>query len=657
MALSSPTLSSFLHALEPYWEEFYADPSAIDCAEQTIPSETHTTGSRRSSTSSLNGHFANEARKKDQDIRHQDQLCESNDEMDPWEAHWDTEALKMLLGITEWDIEQLYLEGGSTVDAFVTVEDPSQRAETLGDGSARAVPHMDQSPSPCMASDGSVQRTNAMEIFVHPGFYTLPSGAHTQSGRPDSNALSSSPASTASINGAALPMVGKRSRQEQDAVPDASEAILRHKRTDSRSKTLHLGQSPLLYATEIRRHSVDVPPSAVSTPPYAWAYSTPPKTPSLPSSLFQDLAFADQPHPHQKPQQLQQQQQQQMHQRRHFAELPPGQPFVAATGLPPPMVATQSPPFLTRHLHLQETPPYGTPRRPASRKRRASKFNVPDSYEHRQPMSHPAHAVPPPLQQQHGSARGVSPFSLYSTLPEHLTPQPQLQAQLLHQPPAPETQELYSVKSSQPPAGVPGLQDSKLSHRGLSYRRNPGEVPASTLPPDHFIFQEAFLKMNGLHGNINSSNSGQNGQLAGATLPVHDNKTGAVPEGVAPSHHAHLSPDIIRKQGPGPWPTSETVGGLRRESLSRPESPFASSVSSSSTGSSSSSSSPLSSAVPSLGGLSKGPRPSSTDPEPALSAAAVFARSLTTVSTLDPAATKLVSQLRLQESLCGSLDP
>ncbi|KAF9288057.1 hypothetical protein BGZ68_000881 [Mortierella alpina] len=667
MALSSPALSSFLHALEPYWEEFYAEPSAIDLTELKLPSELPNTGGRRSPMASRKGRFEHEPRKKDQGIHHTDQLCDPTDEMDTWEAHWDTEALKMLLGITEWDIEQLYQEEGSTVDAFVAIEDHSQSVEPLNDGAVRAVPSMDQSPSPCAASDGAVQRTNAMETFVHPGFYTLPSGAHNQSGRLDNDAFpslsASASASTASANVAALPMANKRPWREQDAVSDANEAVLRHKRTDSRSKTFHLAQSPLLYATEMRRHSVDVPPSGVSTPPYAWAYSTPPKTPSLPSSLFQDLIFTDQPHPHQQAPQLQQQQQQQqqqqMHQRRHFADLPPGQPFVAATGPPPPLIATQSPPFLTRHQHLQETPPYGTPRRQAPRKRRASKFSVPASYEQRQALSRPTNAVPPPLQQQHAPARGVSPFSLYSTLPEHLTPQ------LLQTPqPAPqESKELYSVVKNQPPTSVPALHDQKLSHRGVSYRRNPGEVPASTLPPDHFIFQEAFLKMNRLHSNVNnnvnnsSSNSNSTGQIVGGTTsPIQDkDKTGAVPEGLGLPHHAHLPPEGMGKQGPGPGPSTETGVGLRRESLSRPESPFTSSLSSS-TGPSSSSPSPLSSAVPSLAHV-KGSRESSTDSEQALSAAAVFARSLTTVSTLDPAATKLVSQLRLQESLCGPLDP
>ncbi|CAO3572811.1 unnamed protein product [Mortierella alpina] len=670
MALSSPTLSSFLHALEPYWEEFYADPNAISLAEQNILSEPHDSGNRRSPTSSLKGRFAHEARKKDQDIRHKDQLCEMNDEMDPWEAHWDTEALKMLLGITEWDIEQLYLEGGSTVNAFVAVDGPSQRAQTVEDGAARAVPIMDQSPSPYTASEERVQRHKATEAFVHPGFYTLPSGAHTQSSRPDSHARpsasSSGSASTASASVAALPMAGKRSWREQDAVSDASEAILRHKRTDSRSKTLHLGQSPLLYATEVRRHSVDVPSSAVSTPPYAWAYSTPPKTPSLPSSLLQDLA--DQPHPHQQPQQVQQQQQQQqqMHQRRHFADLPPGQPFVAATGPPPPLCATQNPSFLARHQHLQETSVFGTPRRQAPRKRRASKFSVPDSYEQlQQPLSHPTHAIPPPLQQQHGSSTpGISPFSLYLSLSEHLAPTPSLPTHL-PQPPPKEPQELYSVVQSQSPARVPALQDQKLNHRGVSYRRNPGEVPASTLPPDHFIFQEAFLKLNRLHGALNSSTgAGPNGQLGGATSPPVRDKTGAVSEGQGLSYPAaHLSSEVNCKQrlgpgpGPGPGPVAETGVGLRQELSSHPESPFASTLSSS-TGPSSSTPSPLSSAVPSLEQAhSKGSRASSTDPEQALSAAAAFARSLTTVSTLDPAATKLVSQLRLQESLCGPLDP
>ncbi|KAF9295426.1 hypothetical protein BGZ88_002105 [Linnemannia elongata] len=42
-------------------------------------------------------------------------------------------------------------------------------------------------------------------------------------------------------------------------------------------------------------------------------------------------------------------------------------------------------------------------------------------------------------------------------------------------------------------AGLPTSIKQQHSTTAATYRRNPGEVPSSTLPPDHFIFQEATL--------------------------------------------------------------------------------------------------------------------------------------------------------------------
>ncbi|KAF9540281.1 hypothetical protein EC957_004440 [Mortierella hygrophila] len=176
------------------------------------------------------------------------------------------------------------------------------------------------------------------------------------------------------------------------------------------------------------------------------------------------------------------------------------------------------------------------------RKRRASKFRMDSTLPHTNAsagmipfdptvlLSHfgLANTLPPPLQQQHPSTttQGFQqPQSEHAVLFQQQQQQ-QLQAAIRQQ----QHQQFAAAAAAAAISAASGvgnrsgsnsianqqnahaflmqhlISDPRLSAAGLptptkqqqsttatAYRRNPGEVPSSTLPPDHFIFQEASL--------------------------------------------------------------------------------------------------------------------------------------------------------------------
>ncbi|KAG0265899.1 hypothetical protein BG011_003824 [Mortierella polycephala] len=346
----------------------------------------------------------------------------------PSESEW-TESLKMLLDITDGDIEQIYQDGNS-------------KEQSQGYMACVGVP-MCPSPQQPVHPQVEIKNPEMKEDFVHPGFYTL------------SNPYSSQ-------NTFASPTL-KRSLQEQEpvdvlnGVDTYTTSIYGH--TDSRRHS----RSPHSHELDFRRYSVDGQISALAsvTPPSPWAYSTPPKTPSLPSSFSRARALTC-PFPYLS---------------QYITELPLSQPHIATPSSPVLARFTSYSPTLMTHRQYSSIAQHSSATlddihtAPQARKRRASKFYSPGDDPDQ--LHYSKYTLPPPLQQSHHHQQ--TPFQSQSWMPHRSRKQAH--------------QEHQHVPKSQRASNGP-----KVNARGSTYRRNPGEVPASTLPPDHFIFQEAFLK-------------------------------------------------------------------------------------------------------------------------------------------------------------------
>ncbi|KAF9117123.1 hypothetical protein BGX27_003585 [Mortierella sp. AM989] len=348
---------------------------------------------------------------------------------------WEAEQLGLLLGITGQDVTVPGLERSSTnTDLNMNTKSQHQRGDNANLNSR------EHSLPPFSVAE--IKQPDVKEDFVHPGFYSLSSQSQSNSSIPSL---------------VPLRMARKRSLQEEGSpilscdVPGATNSV---KRAGNR-------QSPQPYAAELRRYSLDGHLSTmapVTTPPHSWAYSTPPKSPSTPSSLQGQINSTIESQQH--------------------SDAPPGQPYMTAfsslgwtfgqKGLSPSL----------RHAHFtgfqrSSVAKPGSSSIPQSRKKRASKFKTDLLFPSvLGELQYPLNAVPPPLQQQHHQPYLLPQYAIS-------TQQSLLQKQ-------------HSLLQRYRPTLL--SQKGQRAHsRTSSYRRNPGEVPASTLPPDHFVFQEALL--------------------------------------------------------------------------------------------------------------------------------------------------------------------
>ncbi|KAF9437866.1 hypothetical protein BGZ76_010805 [Entomortierella beljakovae] len=430
-----------------------------------------------------------------------------------------------------------------------------------------------------------IKQPDAKEDFVHPGFYSIPKLDQGGSSTP---------------NPLPLKMARKRSLQEEVSIyfsGDPASPFLCHgtKRTDNR-------QSPQPNVTELRRYSLDSHLStinALSTSPHLWGvYSTPPKSPSTPSIGFQAQSNT-------------------MMEPQHFTEAPPGQPYMASFPSPNWMFGQEKVSPSLHHSRLARYQRTTTPKQSSSpfqpRKRRASKFKT-DLLFPTLPaggLQYPLNTVPPPLQQQHHQPYLPLQYTASSQQPLNHHQASALQHSLLH---------------------TPARETKNNSGRTQSYRRNPGEVPSSTLPPDHFVFQEALLGIgyNPQTGkprsqsipHVNSSTDSAKeltsavvGQLENHQSPYQDKTP------VSPPHTLPSTPESQALENHNPFSTKSLSMALNVA--------------------------PQTTELSSHDGAVK----LKSSDNHVLTDAAAFAQSLSTVSTLDPAATKLIDQLRLQEYL------
>ncbi|KAG0021092.1 hypothetical protein BGZ82_011417 [Podila clonocystis] len=344
------------------------------------------------------------------------------------EQIFEIEKLKMLLEITDHDIEQFHLQ-----QQMLNAMSPSKTTV----------------PMVTSAQQAEIKRPDDKETFVHPGFYTLPS-------------------SSSNMPSPSLKISRKRSLQED--VANRARAMTPPEECIPRRHSLE-GNTPHMYSSPMAASSPKIPgPLMQSHPPsysHHWpSYATPPKTPSTPSTSYYPSSLTT------------------TSSTRHFAsssplqnndDLPPGQPFVLAYDLSSPSFTTHS-----------TTTPYPPPRSETSppfpaKKRRSSKFKM-DPFQ----------------------LNNHSPYEGHS-LQRH--PYPQKQKQERQHPSASSSPYMFSTKVSS------------------THRHNPAQVPASMIPPDHFVFQEALQKQPWLRhvvglGDIRThSLDAQRGSVSGHSRP------------------------------------------------------------------------------------------------------------------------------------------
>lgn len=329
------------------------------------------------------------------------------------EQIFEIEKLKMLLEITDHDIEQFHLQ--------------QQKLNATSSSKATA-------PTVTTAQLLEIKRPAEKKAFVHPGFYTLPSSS------------SNIPQTSSKIS-------RKRSLQEGVLEVNRARAMTPPEECIPRRHSM-AGKTPHMYSSPMTASSPKIPgPLMQSHPPsysYHWpSYATPPKTPSTPSTSYYPPSSTTTT----------------TSSTRRFAsssspllnndDLPPGQPLVLAYDL-------SSPSFTTTHstTSTPTTTPYPPPRSETSlpfpaKKRRSSKFKM-DPYQ----LSGHSHYEGHPQQQRH-------------SYPMHKQKQERQQRPLPASSPSPY---MFSAKVSS------------------THRHNPAQVPASMIPPDHFVFQEALQK-------------------------------------------------------------------------------------------------------------------------------------------------------------------
>ncbi|KAG0099472.1 hypothetical protein BGZ93_007469 [Podila epicladia] len=321
------------------------------------------------------------------------------------EQIFEIEKLKMLLEITDHDIEQFHLQ---------------QRQLNATSSSKATV------PTATTAQHVEIKRSEEKDIFVHPGFYTLPS-------------------SSSNIPQTSSKFSRKRSLQENVLEANRARAMTPPEECIPRRHSM-AGNAPHMYSSPMTASSPMIPgPLMQSHPPsysHQWpSYATPPKTPSTPSTSYYPPSSAT------------------TSSTRCFAsasplqnndDLPPGQPFVLAYDLSSPSFTTRSTPS------APTTTPYPPPRSDTSlpfpgKKRRSSKFKM-------DPCQLNGHSHDGQSQQRH-------PYPMHKQKQERQHPLP-----------ASSSSYMFSTKAS------------------ATHRHNPAQVPASMIPPDHFVFQEALQK-------------------------------------------------------------------------------------------------------------------------------------------------------------------
>ena len=348
---------------------------------------------------------------------------------------WEAEQLQLLLGITEDDLQGLTLDD--------TVHTPAKR--TMGTSSL---------PVPLFPV-AEIKRPNVKEAFVHPGFYSL-SSQNRSNGDGNNKPLSLSLTRHDSIP---PPILRKHSLPEE---PNLFCVLEGGKRVIGGAGWLH-------------RHSLDMQslrPTVGTTTNSSFLWPT--LTPELSWSTQASL-------------------------QRHGSKIPPGQPYMDAfsswlTTLHPSEHGFLHSGGLTRYRRpsiesrssssLSSSSSCSWSLGPSQRRRRASKYKsdlfpgatLYESNGHGS-GSCPLNAVSPPLQQRHSiCGYSASPHHHpYHSHPGHEASRQELQRRQL------QTHPTHSNVPEPPKSAT-------------SYRRNPGEVPASTLPPDHFVFQEALLR-------------------------------------------------------------------------------------------------------------------------------------------------------------------
>ncbi|KAF9208744.1 hypothetical protein BGZ49_007724 [Haplosporangium sp. Z 27] len=498
---------------------------------------------------------------------------------------WEAEHLELLLGITEQDVKAPSLDQ-SNININNNFKNQHLHNKNL------YLNAREQTLQPFPVAE--IKQPNTKEDFIHPGFYSL-----SNQNKSESSTSSQVPQR---IN-------RKRSLQEIGSPCPSFEM--------SGATVNGLNRSPLPYAAELRRHSLDGYHStltAASTSPHSWVYSTPPKSPPTPCLNLQGKANSCVTDPQQ------------------YTDIPPGQPYMTtlASGWALGQEQSSSPSLQqTRLVRFQRSsaPKSSQSPLPQPRKRRASKFKT-DLLFPTFPggLQYPLNAVPPPLQQQHHQP--------------YLTPQYAMAAQ-------------QALHKQNPLQRHHRQGHSRLDSRSTTHRRNPGEVPASTLPPDHFVFQEALLGI------------GYGYQLGGirpqSILHTDTNSTGSV--NTKGSSRKQMSQALTRRSSAPVNLSCYSNNASKHHQEKTPASP-PHSLSSSPVAQLTDSYTRNSSISLALDAIQLDVEKSSTKLDPLTDnisqsstnnavdqAAAAFAQSLSTVSTLDPAATKLIDQLRLQEYL------
>ncbi|KAG0368942.1 hypothetical protein BC939DRAFT_137191 [Gamsiella multidivaricata] len=578
---------------------------------------------------------------------------------------WEAEQLRLLLGIADHDIEAPCPIASRTVN-IITIQ--TEKESDI---------------QPFSMTD--IKKPDVKEAFIHPGFYSLSSSStSTSSSSLSSSSSSSSPSMTP------LMLARKRPLQEEGSFDTINTS---NKRTDSK-------HSLQAYATELRRYSLD---GHLPTKATTWIYGTLPMSPSS-TAGFPPATCASYT-------ELQHQ------------DMPPGQPYMATFSSSPLLLTlgqevlpslhmnqTQLTRFQSSLAKTASTP--GTP--PQQRKRRTSKhktdqlFPVVSSSSSNYPgiqdgsQYYTVNAVPPPLQNHH-----------------HHQP-------YVHQPPytlsAKQARTHQYQRQQSHPFGSHGATaatgDTRLGNRGTSsYRRNPGEVPASTLPPDHFVFQEALLTMvrgsqaqsislvnlgaataaaaavasnDPNHGDIVSGRrrsepaniQHRTHSVVSATGVATETTTAVASDGLCapkktschpvavqsscapsePSLSSHVTkvrpstafddrwPDYAMTLGIGEQPVGHKDIGAATTTEVASEAEAEAEVATEAATKAAATTTPT---TPTITAVPEAAAPSEEEDKesPLLSVAAAFAQSLSTVTTLDPAATKLIDQLRLQEYL------
>ncbi|KAF9427024.1 hypothetical protein BGZ94_005647 [Podila epigama] len=353
------------------------------------------------------------------------------------EQIFEIEKLKLLMELTDHDIEQFHLH-----QQRVNTPKPMLKKATMVTLTTNALPATTTKTLPQLTPSSEIKRLDEKEPFVHPGFYTLPS--------------TSSPKQTDSPQN----LLRKRSLQEDSLEVNRLRAL----------------SSP---GEMLRRHSVEgsiVSPLMQSHPPsysqgnglgWASSYATPPKTPSTPSTAFyagiaarQNMLIASSFSPGAAS-------------HAESTDVPPGQPFVLAS-YPPPLNENMLPSMTSQRstattaastLLSTSTTPYPPPRPEATS----------SSY---------------PTKKRKTSKLKMDPFQFHS----HNRPLPFEHAQVLRHDTQPQHLSQHQARPFPPQQHAPdrphALPFNKVSP---THRHNPAQVPASLIPPDHFVFREALL--------------------------------------------------------------------------------------------------------------------------------------------------------------------